>query len=404
MKLISELYKLQGKTVLLRADLDAPNKDGKILDDYRICMTIPTIEYLQKRGAKIIIISKNGHKQNESLELVAGHLAKLLDKKFVSSDSKVPDYDPSHLIFFKGDITKPENIQTLKNSKTKDIIVLENIRFYPQETDGDINFAKQLAGLGDIYVNDAFAMMHRNEVSISILPNYMPAYAGLNVEKELRALNTVLNMKAKPFVVMMGGAKISDKVCAIKNLGKKSDQLLIGGGPANLFYFAKGYEIGKSICEKDQLSLAQDMLRNFKDKIVLPIDVVVADQKFQNIRICQADQVKKNELIFDIGPKTIMEFSKSIKTAKKLVWSGPVGYFERKEFSHGTMALAIIFASRCKGQAYGLVGGGDTHEAMDQAKVTNDIDFVSTAGSAVLDYLGGEQLPGIQALELNRLN
>jgi len=356
MKFISELYKLQGKTVLLRADLDAPNENGKILDDYRICMAIPTIEYLQKRGAKIIIISKNGHKQNESLELVAGHLAKLLSKKFVVSDSKIPDYDPSHLIFFKGDISKPENIQTLKKSKTKDIIVLENIRFYPQETDGDINFAKQLASLGDVYVNDAFAMMHRNEVSIAILPNYLPAYAGLNVEKELYALNTALNLRAKPFVVMMGGAKISDKVCAIKNLGKKADRLLIGGGPANLFYLAKGYEIGRSICEKDQLPLAQDLLRNFKDKIVLPIDVVVADEKFQNVRISQADQVKKHELIYDIGPKTIMEFAKHIKTAKKLVWNGPVGFFERKEFSHGTMALAIIFASRCNFHSFVFFG------------------------------------------------
>ncbi len=403
MKFISEYYKLQGKTVLLRADLDAPSADGKILDDFRIRMAIPTITYLQKRGAKIIIISKNGHKQNESLELVAGRLAELLGKKLAVTDSKLPIYDLGHIIFFKGKLTDPANLETLKTAPEKDIILLENIRFYPEEVEADRNFAKQIASIGDVYVDDAFAMVHRNEASVAVIPDFLPAFAGLNIEKELKALNTILNLKADPFIVMMGGAKISDKVGAIKNLGKKADKVLVGGGPANLFFFALGYEIGNSICEKDKLGLASDLLRNFKDKIVLPVDVLVADAEYKNPRVCPPTDIKKHEYIYDIGPKTILEFSKHIKTAKKLVWNGPLGFFERPEFSHGTRAIAMIYASRCKGQAYGLVGGGDTLEAVNQAKVADHIDFVSTAGGATLDFLAGENLPGIKALENNRL-
>lgn len=404
MKFISQNKNLKDKTVLLRADLDAPTADGKVLDDFRIRSAIPTIEYLSGQGAKIIIISKNGHKTNESLKLVAESLADLMGKKLVGAVSKMPEYDLRHLVFIAADIREKATADLIKSAQSKDIIILENIRFYEEETNGDTNFAKSLAGLGDIYVNDAFAMMHRSDASVAVLPNYLPAYAGLTVEKELKGLDIVLNLKKDPFVVIMGGAKITDKVGAIKNLGKKADALLIGGGPANLFFLAKGYEIGKSLCEREQLSFAQDLLRNYKEKIILPVDVVAADPAdYSTARICLPTDVKSNEAIYDIGPKTILQFSKHIKSAKKLAWNGPMGLFEKKEFSHGTMSLALIYSSRCKGAAYGMIGGGDTLEALGKAKVIDHIDFVSTGGSATLDYLGGDQLPGLKALELNNL-
>jgi 3-phosphoglycerate kinase len=403
MKFVSEFYKLKDQTVLLRADLDAPSENGRILDDYRIRSAIPTIEYLLKRGSKIVILSKNGHDHNESLELVAQRLAELLNRKLVVAEDKMPEYDAHHLIFFKGDLRDQKNLDLIKSASDRDIVLLENIRFYEEEKEGDIDFAKHLASLGDIFVSDAFAMMHRNEVSVALLPNYMPSYAGLSVEKELKGLNNILNMKANPFIVVMGGAKITDKVGAIKNLGRKADQILLGGGPANLFFLAKGYEIGQSICERDQLKLAEDLLRNFKSKIILPVDVIAADPKdITKMRVCAPDKVKKSEAIYDIGPKTILEFSKYIKPAKKLVWNGPMGWFEKPQFSHGTLSMAMVYSSRCKGQAFGMVGGGDTLEAVNKAKVAEHIDFISTAGSATLDYLAEQELPGLKALELSR--
>jgi phosphoglycerate kinase len=403
MKFISQNKNLKNKTVLLRADLDAPTENGVILDDFRIRAAIPTINYLQEQGAKIIIVSKNGHKTDESLQIVAEKLADLLGRKLVGAVTKMPNYDLHHMVFVAGDVREQKTLDLVRSAQAKDIVVLENIRFYPEEKQADQDFAKKLSSLADIYVNDAFAMMHRNEASVSAIPKYLPSYGGLNVEKELNGLNTILNLKANPFVVVMGGAKICDKVGAIKNLGKKCDHILVGGGPANLFFFAKGFEMGKSLCEKDQISLAQDLLRNLKDKIVLPIDVVVAKEDFSGIRTCSPDQVLPDEAVFDIGPRTILLFSKYIKSAKKMAWNGPMGFFEKKPFSNGTLSIALIYSSRSKGQAYGMVGGGDTLEAVAKAKVSEHIDFISTAGSASLEYLAGDILPGLEALELNNI-
>ena len=374
---------------MLRADLDAPHENGKILDDYRIRMAVPTIKHLLDGGARLVIISKNGKPKgvdpHESLDIVWKRLEELLGRR---------------ISFCTKDLTIPANQEEIKKLSEQGSVLLENIRFYPAEQKPDLNFAKTLASLGDIYVNDAFAMMHRDEASVSLVPNFLPAYAGLNVEKELNGLNAVLKMRANPFLVMIGGAKISDKVGVVKNLGRDADQILVGGGPANLFLAAKGYEIGKSICEKEQIALAEDLLRNFKSKIILPIDVVVADpDNLSTARVSDVDKIKPNEAVYDIGPKTILEFSKYIKAAKKMIWNGPMGWFEQKQFSHGTTSIALIYASRCKGRAYGITGGGDTVDALDQAKVRDSIDFVSTAGGATLDYLAGDKLPGLIALE-----
>ena len=406
MKFIREQKNLKGKTVLLRADFDDPHEGHKLLDDYRIRKSAASIEFLHSQGAKVIVASKIGRPEgmdlSESLIIPAKHLAELMHKKLVVAKDRMPDYELGHLVFVPGDIRQEQTLELVRSASARDIIILENIRFYSEEQNNDPAFAEKLASLADIFVFDAFAMAHRNEVTVSMLPSYLPAFAGLTLESEIKALDKLLTLKAHPFIAMMGGAKISDKVGAIRNLGKHADHILVGGGPANLFLFAKGYEIGKSICEKDSLGLAKEIMRNFKSKLVLPLDVLVAKPDFSNPHFVKIDQVKKTEAIFDIGPKTILEFSKYIKAAKKMVWNGPMGHYEIKSFSHGTMAIAELFASKCQGNAYGVVGGGDSVGALTRAKVLDQVDFVSTGGGAMLDYLAGDKLPALVVLEKAR--
>ena len=402
MKFLSSQNSLLGKSVLLRADLDVPRETNKVLDDSRIRAAIPSMEYLVKQGASLIVISKSGRPKGwqaeYSLKPIAEYLAKLLSKNFVSTKEYSDQYF-NEVVFFEGDITKEGAVEIVKKLSKKNIVILENLRFYTQEEEPSPVFAKLLASLSEIFVNDAFAMMHRNEASISLLPKYIPSFAGLNVEKELNALNKLLTLQANPFTVIIGGAKISDKVGAIKNLSKSAQYVLVGGGPANLFFLSQGFEIGKSLCEKEELEVASDLMRNYKGKIVLPVDVVVAKvADHEQVRVCKPTEVLKDEAILDIGPQTTLLFSKIVKESKKMVWNGPMGLFEEKKFSHGTMSLALIFAARCKGFAYGIVGGGDTLDALNQARLLEQIDFVSTAGGATLEYLAGEDLPGLKAL------
>lgn len=402
MKFLSSQNSLLGKSVLLRADLDVPREAIKVLDDSRIKAAIPSIEYLVKQGVALIIISKSGRPkgwlEEYSLKPIAEYLAKLLSKNFVSTKEYSDQYF-NEVVFFEGDISKEGSVETVKKLSKKNIVILENLRFYTQEEEPSPVFAKLLSSLAEIFVNDAFAMMHRNEASISLLPKYIPSFAGLNVEKELNALNKLLTLQANPFTVIIGGAKISDKVGAIKNLGKSAQYVLVGGGPANLFFLSQGFEIGQSLCEKEELEVASDLMRNYKDRIVLPVDVVVAKATdHEQVRVCKPTEVLKDEAILDIGPQTTLLFSKIVKESKKMVWNGPMGLFEEKKFSHGTMSLALIFAARCKGFAYGIVGGGDTLDALNKARLLEQIDFVSTAGGATLEYLAGESLPGLKAL------
>ncbi len=402
MKFLSSQNSLLGKSVLLRADLDVPRETNKVLDDSRIRAAIPSMEYLVKQGASLIVISKSGRPKGwqaeYSLKPIAEYLAKLLSKNFVSTKEYSDQYF-NEVVFFEGDITKEGAVEIVKKLSKKNIVILENLRFYTQEEEPSPVFAKLLASLSEIFVNDAFAMMHRNEASISLLPKYIPSFAGLNVEKELNALNKLLTLQANPFTVIIGGAKISDKIGAIKNLSKSAQYVLVGGGPANLFFLSQGFEIGQSLCEKEELEVASDLMRNYKDRIVLPVDVVVAKATdHEQVRVCKPTEVLKDEAILDIGPQTTLLFSKIVKESKKMVWNGPMGLFEEKKFSHGTMSLALIFAARCKGFAYGIVGGGDTLDALNQARLLEQIDFVSTAGGATLEYLAGEDLPGLKAL------
>jgi phosphoglycerate kinase len=404
---ISNLKSLKGKTVLLRSDLDAPHKSGVILDDYRIRAAIPTIQYLHDQGAKVIIISKTGKPKagdfSETLLPQANRLGELMRLKTAAFKDRLPDYDTRHLLFFTGDIREKKSLALIRSSHPKDIILLENIRFYPEETKLDLKFAEKLASIADLYVEDAFAMTHRSETSVTLLPKLLPAYAGLNVAKEVKTLQKFVELRSRPFVFIIGGAKISDKVDTIRELGRSADQIIVGGGPANLFFLAKGYEIGKSICEQEALTEAKEFLRNFKDKLVLPLDLVVAKQdkdgNFVDIKVTTPTKVSKDEWILDIGPETILNYAKIIKAAKKILWGGPMGLFEQRPFSHGTLTVALMFAARSKGSAFGLAGGGDTLEALHKAKVFEQVDFVSTAGSAMLDFLAGKELPGLKVLD-----
>lgn len=404
MKTVQDIPQLNSKVVVVRADMDVPHDGDVLRDDYRIRQSMPTIKYLLEHGAKVIVLSKIGRPKKsfdpaESLAPAAKRLAELLEYSYVATADVMPAAAPKQLVFLSGDIRNADIQAGVKSAPQGSLTVLENIRFYPEEENCDPGFAKMLASLGDVYVNEAFAMDHRAEVSVSMLPKIIPGYAGFQLAREVQAMDKVMTLPSRPFIAIMGGAKISDKIETIRNLAQQADAVLIGGALANLFQLAKGYDIGVSYCEKEKVALAAELLRNFKDKIHLPTDAVAAFADGSTPHIAGVTALKPDEGMFDIGPETILEYATIIKTAKKLVWNGPLGKFEEKQFSTGTMSVARVFAGRCKGFAYGVVGGGDTIDAINQAGIADQIDFVSTGGGAMLEYLAGKKLPGIIALQ-----
>ncbi len=397
---------LKNQSVFLRTDLNCPVKEGKLGDDFKIRESLPTIKLLCKAGNKVIISAHLGRPDGKwnakfSFLPVAERMADLMGLKFIKTDYKIPDYGISHLIFYTGDLREENHRKQIKNIANKDLVFLENIRFYKEEEENDSFFAKHLASLADVYVNDAFASDHHASVSVSGLAKYLPSYCGLLLEDEIKALDAVIKSVKHPFVVMTGGIKLSEKVGALENLGKKADRILVGGGVANLMFKTKGYEIGFSKIEEAEAKTAWQIEKNYKDKLVLPTDVVVADRKTDkdSIRVCAPHEVRKNEMILDAGPKTILAFAKEIKKAKTILWSGPLGLFEKKPFDTATMALARLIGGRGKGIAFAVAGGGDTVDAIRLAHQTQHIDHVSTGGGAMLEYLAGKKLPGIEALK-----
>ncbi|MBP9687021.1 MAG: phosphoglycerate kinase [Candidatus Doudnabacteria bacterium] len=397
--------KLKGETVFMRVDVNVPLTDaGGVADDFRIRSIVPTIEHLLAQGCKVILCGHLGRPDGQwvkkfSLAPVAQHLADALHRPFAVSDKAV--LEESGLVLWTGPITEQAERDAIIASPAAHVILLENIRFYPEEERNEAGFAKQLALLADVYVNEAFAVDHRKAASITGVPKYIPAYAGLLLEKEIKGVERVLGKPKSPFVVMMGGAKISDKAKTLQNLGKRADTILVGGGLANLFFAARGYEIGKSKAESEAVKLAWQMDKNFKGKLVLPVDVVVANAKLDrnSIRTCAPHEVKKSELILDAGPKTILAFAKILKQAKTITWNGPLGFFEHPPFHHSTMALARVIGGVATGKAFAVVGGGETVDAIRQAHQEKYVDHVSTGGGALLEYLAGIELPGIKALE-----
>ena len=400
------LNTLKNKTVLLRADVNVPldEKTGKVADDFRIESIIPTIKLLQQGNNRIILVGHlgrpEGREKKFSLKPVAEKLADLLQYKFLETHHPLPDYPIRHLIFYTGNIEADTHTQQLKRGSAKDIIFLENIRFYKGEEKSDRHLAKKLAQLADVYVNDAFSVDHHPASSVSLMPEFLPAYAGPQLEQEIKHLSSLLGKVKSPFVIMMGGIKISDKIHTLENLGKRADKILLGGGLANLIFKAKGLEVGLSKVEDSALKTAWQLEKNFKGKLVLPVDVVVANKKMDknSIRVCSPYEVTRNEQMLDIGPKTILLFANEIKAAKTIVWNGPMGHFEVPPFHTGTLSLARLIGGRGKGFAYTVAGGGETEDAIRLAHQFNNIDHVSTGGGAMLEFLAGKKLPGIEAL------
>lgn len=398
---------IKNKTVLLRVDVNEPiDEKSNLLDDFRIQAVLPTIKHLQEQNCTIVICSHLGRPDGKwdkhlSLKPIAQRLADLLELKFVEAEQGFPSFPAKHLFFYPADITEQKSQLQIHDLPPGNIVVLENLRFYKGEDRDDPFFAKQLAGWGEVYVNEAFSVSHRNAASIVAVTQYLPSYGGLLLEKEMRNLDYVLKQPQSPFVLMMGGIKMSDKIKALEHLAKRADKILLGGGLANILLEASGIEVGGSVIDPEDRRLGSQLLRNYKDKIVLPKDVVVANSSMSksSIRAVPTYDIRKSETIFDIGPQTILEFATILKSAQTIVWNGPLGRFEVKPFYTGTMALAKVVGGVAGGRCFAVVGGGETVDAVRQAHQQEYIDHLSTGGGAMLDYLAGEKLPGIEALD-----
>lgn len=380
-KIIKQIKDLKNKRVLLRVDFNVPVKEGKVKDDSRIVASIPTIKHLLKNGAKVILVSHlgrpDGVDKKLSLKPVAEKLSELIKKE----------------VYFSN-LTEFEKL-----TKIPKLTLLENIRFFYGEEKNDKQFAKQLASLADIFVLDGFAVAHRDAASVSGVAKYLSTYAGLLLESEIINLNKLVSKPKKPYVAILGGAKIETKLPVLKSVLKRANYVLLGGGLVNICLWAEGYKVGKSLIDKKFKKEALQLTKS--KKIIFPIDVVVGDIKGKKYRVVNLDKkngIKSTEAIFDIGPATIRLYAKYIKSAKTLVWNGALGYFEQKPYDVGTLSIARLVASRSKGKAFGVVGGGETIQTMEMVGMTDDIDFVSTGGGAMLEFLSGKKLPGLKKL------
>ncbi|MGI6374282.1 MAG: phosphoglycerate kinase [Patescibacteria group bacterium] len=380
---IKQLKNLKNQRVLLRVDYNVVIEKGKIKEDYRLQASLKTIKWLLAKGTSLIIISHLGQPRGESKELslrpVAKHLQKLLGRP----------------VKFIPEVLGNQVKTAVAKLKPGEIILLENLRFRPEETSNDQGFAEKLARLADVYVNDALAVSHRAHASVAAIKKYLPVYAGLLLTEELQALDKVVKPRL-PLVVIMGGAKIETKAPLIAKLFKSANQILIGGALANNFFAEQGWEVGQSLIDQTGQTVLQQFYsqNKLKSKIILPIDVVVKN-RLGRVRLCRPDQLTKSEMILDIGPQTISLFAKYISQAQTLIWNGPMGKFEEAPFKQGTLSIARSVAARSKGRAYGVVGGGETIAALNLTKMAEYVDWVSTAGGALLAYLGGEEMPGL---------
>lgn len=380
------------KHVLLRADFNVTLTEKlTISDDARITQVLPTIHLLLKNRNKIIIISHldrpHGRDPKLSLKPVANRLQKLL---------------PTYKVILIDDFLSQEGKRQIDQQNQKDIILLENIRFYKGEKENDMTFARSLASLGDIYVNDAFGVSHRNDASIVSLPKILPSFAGLLLGKEIQAISSIMTNPKKPFVAIIGGAKISTKIAFLSKLIDVADYLLLGGGIANTFLLALGRQTGTSLVEKDQVQKAISLINQAKEKrtkIILPVDALCDTNLSTDPVVLMTDSIPTHASIKDIGPKTKTQFGNIIKKALTIVWNGPVGRCEQDEFCRGTDFLFYSIAKNYK--ATSLVGGGDTLSAISQKKYFNKITHVSTGGGAMLEFIENGTLPGIEALKHN---
>jgi phosphoglycerate kinase len=381
LKSIDNIKLVKGKTVLLRVDFNVPFKKDKILDETKILAALPTIRFLLRYNCRIILITHLGEPGGKKVAgLSCSFLARRLNK--VLGGNKVK---------FVGGIVGDKADQAIEALKPGKIVFLENLRFNIGEEKNSPVFAKAIAVHADIYVNEAFSVCHRAHASVNAIRKFLPSFAGFLLAKEILHLDKIKN-PAKPLVILMGGAKIKTKINLIRNLEGKAAKILIGGALANNFLKAMKLEVGKSLIDKESVLIAKKLLSN--KKIVLPIDVTVKDQDTGKVKLI--DEINKKDVILDIGPRTIMLFSSIIRKAKTIVWNGPLGAFEQTHFRHGTNAIGQLIASRSRGKTFGVVGGGETLEALERTGMEDYVDWVSTGGGAMLAYLGGEKMPGLQ--------
>ncbi len=378
------------KRVFVRVDYNVPmDKAGNITDDTRILATLPTLNFLLDQGASLVLAAHLGRPKGApapefSLAPVAGHLSSLMGRK----------------VQFAADCIGPTAEAAAAALQPGGILMLENLRFHPEEEKNDPVFAKGLAGLADIAVNDAFGVSHRAHASVAGITQFLPMVAGLLMEKELEFLGCAVINPARPYAAIIGGAKVSDKIGVIANLLTKVDVLLIGGGMANTFFAAQGYAVGKSLVEADKIPLAKDLLVQAKERGVnlhLPSDVVVADRFAADAswRVTTVDSIGPEEMALDIGPATCAVFRAALSGAKTIVWNGPMGVFEMDSFAKGTEAVALAVANS---DAVSIVGGGDSVAALEKIGLAGSITHISTGGGASLEFLEGKVLPGVAAL------
>jgi len=398
MKTINKLKNLSGKIVLLRVDYNVPLKKSKILDDEKIIKSLPTIQALQAKEAKIIIVTHLGRPEGKivptlKVNPLALRLGELLKQRIVKLDSK--NWAKSG-----GDQMRLEMLTTIDAMRPGEVAMLENIRFSKDEEGNKGTLAEELANLADIFVLDGFAVSHRADASVVGVAKYLPVFAGLLMETEVKALSKVLQRPRKPLVAIIGGIKAETKIPVIKNLLKKSNYILIGGGIVSTYLYALGFKIGSSVVDK---KYAKEILQYCKNKkVIKPLDVVVGDIKGKKYWVKDLDKnfkiTDKNLAIYDIGPKTIHEFSKIIKKAKTIVWNGAMGYFEQHPYENATYSIARLVATRSKGPAFGVVGGGETLLSLEAVKMSEYVDHISTGGGAMLEFLSGKKLPGVKVI------
>ncbi|MFZ7121265.1 MAG: phosphoglycerate kinase [Eubacteriaceae bacterium] len=384
---------LKGKKVLMRADFNVPfNENKEITDNARILGALPTIEYIINQGGKLILMSHLGRPKGQpnpkySLNPVAKELSRLLSKE----------------VTFTGDnqVVSDKIKDVVSNMNDGDIVLLENTRFRKEEKENDPRFARELASIGDVFVNDAFGAVHRAHASTAGIAEFLPAVSGLLIEKELRIMGSALENPQRPFVAILGGAKVSDKIGVINNLLEKVDVLIVGGGMAYTFLKAQGYEIGTSLLEEEKIELAKELMKKANEKgvkLLLPQDIVVseefaADAQYQCVDI---DSIPSDKMGLDIGEKTKIIFSETVKNAKTTIWNGPMGVFEFDAFAKGTYAIAKAMV---ESDAVTIIGGGDSAAAVKKLGFADKMTHISTGGGASLTFLEGKKLPGIEVLE-----
>ena len=389
MKSIENIENIKNKSVILRLDLNVPIKHGKITDTNRIDKVMPTLEFLLKKKAKIIIISHIGRPKGRIVKELSLELVSLYIKSKIKKEVSL----------LKENIFNLNKEEIFKNSNDE-LVLLENIRFYPEEEANDDKFSKKLASLGEIYVNDAFSCSHRDHASVSKITKYIPSYSGIQINAEVNALNKITSEIKKPITCIIGGSKISSKINIIKNLIPKFNSIVIVGAMANNILKYKGLKIGKSIYEKNIDYIIQEIFtyaEKNKCKIYFPKDVKIGKKLNDKSFNKELGDIEDDDMILDVGPKTLIEIKKIIDSSSTILWNGPLGYFENKNFSSGSLEIANYIANKGD-KIFSVVGGGDTVAVINSLNMKNKFNFVSTAGGAFLEFLEGKDLPGIKAL------